>query len=519
MRRTLGKGLARVLVAALVSGAVGAGQTGPIRHAVVAGSWYPGDPEVLARYIDEQLDAAPQIETQGTVRALIAPHAGYLFSGPTAAAAFRLVRGQAPRRVLVLGPAHRGGFKGLSIAAVQAYETPLGRIPLDREAVARLRRSPLVVSHAPAHEQEHSIEIQLPFLQRALEPGWRLVPILVGEMGAEEYARAGALLRPLVDDDTLVVVSGDFTHYGPRYGYLPFPPDARVEAHLAGLDKGMLRLITDHDHAGLWAYHERTGITACAFGPVMVLLHLLPAQARVRLLKYTTSAALNHDHRNSVSYMAVAVIDPDPPPPQAQGISGTLDPQALSEQELALLHRFAVAGIGAAVLPDRDRGSRLRGLIERLPERFKGSAGAFVTLKRQGRLRGCMGYVKASRPLYQVLFDNGFNAASRDPRFPPLRPHELGDLEVEISVLSPPRPIPSYRMFQVGSQGVLLKKDGRRAVYLPQVAAERGWTCEQTLSHLAQKAGLAPNAWRNGAELEVFTSQSYSAPYREEGGR
>ncbi len=519
MRGIPGRALAWVLAGGLLWGSAASGQTEAVRHAAVAGSWYPGDAQVLARYVDDQLDAAPRIETQGPVRALIVPHAGYLFSGPTAAAAYRLVRGQAPRRVIVLGPAHRGGFKGLSIAAVQAYETPLGRIPLDREAIARLRRSPLVGSYAPAHKKEHSIEMQLPFLQRALKPGWHLVPILVGEMQTGDYARAGALLRPLVDADTLVVVSGDFTHYGPRYDYLPFPPDARIEAHLARLDKGMLRFLADHDPAGLLAYRQRTGITACAFGPVMVLLNLMPPRARVRLLEYTTSAARNHDHRNSVSYMAVAVTDPDPPSPMVQGASKAVDPQTLSEQDLALLHRFAVEGVGAAVHPDRDPGTRLKGLIDRLPERLRRPVGAFVTLKRQGRLRGCVGYIRSKKPLYRVLFENGFNAARHDHRFPPLGPDELHDLEVEISVLSPLHPIPSYRMFQVGRQGVLLKKDGRRAVYLPQVAAQRGWGCEQTLSHLAQKAGLAPDAWRNGAELEVFTSQSYRAPYQGEGGR
>lgn len=517
MRRGLRRGLAQVLVAALVWGPGAAAQAGQVRPAVVAGSWYPGDAEELARYIDTQLEAAPQGEPQGRVRALIAPHAGYMFSGPTAAAAFRLVRGHVARRVIVLGPAHRGGFKGLSIAAVQAYESPLGRIPLDREAIARLRQSPLVGSYAPAHAKEHSIEMQLPFLQRALKPGWTLVPILVGEMDADDYARAGALLRPLAHADTLVVVSGDLTHYGPRYHYLPFSQDARIRERLARLDKGMLRFITDHDPEGLTRYQKQTGITACAFGPVMVLLGLMPPQAKVRLVKYTTSGALTHNYRNSVSYMAVAITDPGPLSSRAQGVPDVSDPQRLSEQDLALLHRFAVEGIGAAVRPRRDLGSRLRDLITRLPPRLKRPAGAFVTLKKQGRLRGCMGSVKAKQPLYRAVFENGFNAARNDYRFPPLRPGELRDLEVDISVLSPLHAIPSYRAFEVGKEGVLLKKDGKRAVFLPQVAAERGWSCEQTLTQLAQKAGLAPDAWRNGAELEVFTNQSYSAAYRGEG--
>jgi AmmeMemoRadiSam system protein A len=152
-------------------------------------------------------------------------------------------------------------------------------------------------------------------------------------------------------------------------------------------------------------------------------------------------------------------------------------------------------------------------MLEGLPERLQAPSGAFVTLKRDGRLRGCIGYIQPKKPLYQAVLENGANAAVNDRRFWPVASGELSGLEVEVSVLTPPEPIASYEDFRVGEQGIILRKDGRRAVFLPEVAAEQGWTREETLSHLAQKAGLGPDGWREGASFEVFTSRKYVAPY------
>ena len=492
-----------------------------VRPSALAGSWYPADPEELGRYVDGLLDDARPAEPkpQGTLRALILPHAGYLFSGPTAAIGVDLVRGRDFGRVIVLAPAHRGGFRGLSIVEVDAYETPLGRVPLDADAVGTLRQSPLVSAHPEADTPEHAIEIELPLLQRALKPGWRLVPILVGDLGAEDYRAAADLIRPLADGDTLVVVSSDFTHYGPRFGYTPFVTSPELPAEIRKLDEGALERITARDAAGFLAYQGDTGITVCGFRPIALFLHMLPNTARLEKVAYRTSGDITGDWRNSVSYAVVAVTNAEPlssaaASPPASGNEAEAKRSALTEVDLARLHRLAVAGVEWAVLgAAKKENGNLDGLIEGLSPSAKQPRGAFVTLWKHGELRGCVGYILPQSPVYQAVLENGVNAARNDRRFFPVAPEELSDLEIEVSVLTPPEPIPSYEDFQVGKQGVILEMDGRQAVYLPEVAAREGWDRETTLTHLARKAGLPPDAWKNGARLEVFSSEKFAAPY------
>jgi hypothetical protein len=514
-----------------------------VRPPAVAGSWYPGDTTALGRYLDRLLAAAKPVEGSGKIRALIAPHAGYMYSGASAAEVYRALQGASYRRVLVLGPSHHSPFYGLSIADVDAYETPLGRIPFDRGTVATLRKSDLVIADPYAHRQEHSIEMQLPLLQRALAPGWQLVPVLVGGLMEEDYARAADLLRPLVDDTTLVVVSSDFTHYGPRFAYQPFPLDEAIADQLERLDKGALAPILAKDAEGFLTYQQETGITVCGYRPIELLLRILPRTAMGKLQTYTTSGALTGDYGNSVSYMGVLFRDgegaaagaPAARPGEAsaatpasrgskEGAKEGDHPDALSkgqtavaghlsQPQLLLLHALASQAVETAVQGDDPTAEeRLRTLIRQVPAELERPSGAFVTLKEQGALRGCIGYILPIKPLHQTVVENGMNAALRDFRFLPVRPEELPKLEVEVSVLSPPRPIASYQAFQVGEEGIILDKDGRSAVFLPEVATEQGWDREQTLDHLARKAGLPEDAWRQGASFRVFRSQKYAAP-------
>lgn len=487
-----------------------------VRPSVLAGAWYPGEPNELAQLVDDLMDRAPAKAPAGPVRALVVPHAGYRFSGATAAEAYALVRGKEYRRVLVLAPSHYGRYRGLSVAEVEAYETPLGKVPLDRDAVAHLRRSSLVQAHAAAHAREHSIEIELPFLQQSLAPGWKLVPVLVGGLNDDDYAQAAALLRPLLDAQTLLVVSSDFTHYGRRFGYLPFPRDEATAAAIRELDDGAIRLIEENNRVGFLDYQRRTGITICGYRPLALLLALLPGDATVERLGYTTSGELTGDYRNSVSYQAMVVMRERPLAAlEGDGAGAAQASGRIDRDELALLHRLAVMAVESAVLgydPEREREAER--LIATLPESLKRPSGAFVTLERDGQLRGCIGNIQARNPLFLAIMKNGVNAAVNDRRFRPVAADELDDLTVEVSVLTPLRPIADLEDFRVGEQGIVLSKQGRRAVFLPEVAVEQGWDREQTLSHLSKKAGLSKDAWREGARFEVFESIKYGAPYR-----
>lgn len=500
------------IAAALVTSTAVGGES--VRESALAGAWYPGDPKELAEYVDGLLDGVRVTRPEGTVRALVAPHAGYRYSGATAAGAIALIRGKSYQRVIVLAPSHRSGFRGLSIADVAAYETPLGSISLDAEAIAALRRSDLVVSDPVAHQGEHAIEIELPLLQRALAPAWRLVPVLVGRLEGADYGKAVDLLRPLADEDTLLVVSSDFTHFGPRFRFMPFPLDDETPGRIRALDDGAIEPILAADAAGFLDYQERTGITVCGYRPLALLLHMLPADAVVERVAYSTSGDLTGDYGNSVSYAALVVMAPNPFSAENAGITRFRATRTVGESDLKLLHRLAVLAVGRAVIglsqrQDPELGDALQGL----PAHLREPSGAFVTLKRKGHLRGCIGNIQPRRPLYLAVLEHGVNAARNDHRFRPMGPDELKDLEVEVSVLSPPRGIGSFVEFRVGEQGVILRKDGHRALFLPEVALEQGWTREDTLSHLALKAGLNADAWREGASLEVFTSTKYTAPY------
>ncbi|MBF0212322.1 MAG: AmmeMemoRadiSam system protein B [Magnetococcales bacterium] len=285
-----------------------------LRQAAVAGSWYPADPEELKAYLDQALSRLPvgSESAQIPVRALLVPHSEVRHSGAIAAQGFHRVRGAHFGRVVVLGPAHRGQFEGLAVPDATHYATPLGEIPLDPEAVRRLLSSGAARKIPGVDRRENVIEMPLPWLQHLLKPDWKLVPILVGILNAESSGQAAQALRPLLGEDTLLVISGEFTHYGPAYDYLPFPAkDPRFFERLRRLDLGLWERLVARDVSGLFAYREQTGNNACALGPLAILGHLLTPATTITLEGYATSAPLGKQG-NSVSYLAASFGDAAP---------------------------------------------------------------------------------------------------------------------------------------------------------------------------------------------------------------
>lgn len=279
-----------------------------LRPATKAGTWYPDNPERLTHFIDTLLDKEASTfkkRTDNPVRALIVPHAAYKYSAATAATAYQAIRGQSFKRVVIIGSAHHVGYPGLSIMNVDAYRTPLGNVMLDHAGITQLRQSSLVSSLPRAHAMEHSIELQLPLLQRTLRGNWTMIPILVGLMDESKFKLAGELIRPLLNDDTLLVISGDFTHYGPNYDYVPFPWNKQTRQWISQLDHGMVSQIKHVDPAGLTRYRNKMDLNDCAYGPVMILLNLLPRDINASTVAYTTSGDITGTHRNSVSYLSI----------------------------------------------------------------------------------------------------------------------------------------------------------------------------------------------------------------------
>lgn len=285
---------------------MGKGRLGPN----VAGSWYPSGRSELERLLDRYL-APPEGERGGPGRvvALIAPHAGYAYSGPVAGRGFRHVRRGSFARVLLLGPSHHAAFAGAALPQADTYVTPLGDVPIDSASVARLRDSQGWRVDDGPFRPEHCLEMEIPFLQRTLEPGWRMLPVLIG--GGSDPAsrsRVAEALLPVADPDTLVVVSSDFTHYGPRFSYVPFRSD--VPQRIRDLDMGAVERILAFDREGFEDYVERTGATICGRGAIDVLLGLLPGGLRASLVAYDTSGRMTGDWDHSVSYASLVFAAP-----------------------------------------------------------------------------------------------------------------------------------------------------------------------------------------------------------------
>ena len=472
--------------------------TRKVMDSPIAGSWYTDDPAALRREIADYLESARVDAARregGRIVGLVSPHAGYRYSGAVAGHGYALLAGQDVARVIVLAPSHRVPFQGFALPDATAWRTPLGEMPIDVDALARLAAQPGFAVRQDAFAQEHSLDIQVPFVQ-AVAPRAVLVPIVVGRIDAEQARRAGELLRGLADARTVIVASSDFTHYGASFGYVPFRED--VPEGLKGLADAAVDALVRRDAEGFAAHLDRTGDTICGEAPIRVLLAALPGEAVGVPLKYDNSGRMTGDWRQSVSYVSVAFRIPSGTA-QFQGI------QVFGREEQRFLVRLARRTIRDH-LSGRGRPDPAREGVA-IPAGVREPYGVFVTLKADGDLRGCIGSILPTEPLWQGVIRNAINAAVHDPRFRPLTAAEEPGVEIEVSVLTPPRDVAGWRDIVIGRDGVILARGGNRAVFLPQVAPEQGWDLAQTLTHLSLKAGLPSDAWRTGATFQVFQAQ------------
>jgi len=278
-----------------------------MRKSPIAGSWYPGSPEKLRALVNRLLDSAALPSLAGRPCGVISPHAGIQYSGQAAAYGFKALRGSGIRRVILLGPSHYTYMRGIAPSGVDSYETPLGTVPVDRSICDALRRHSLFQGPHHAEMPEHSLEMQLPFLQTVLGD-FTLVPLVVGELSGNDYEEAARVLRPYLDRETVVVASSDFTHYGGRFGYVPFRDN--VKQNLERLDGGAIKKIIARDFSGFMNYLDETGATICGARPIGILLKLLPGTASGTLLNYYTSGDLLQDFTDSVSYASIIFTVP-----------------------------------------------------------------------------------------------------------------------------------------------------------------------------------------------------------------
>ena len=477
---------------------------GPLRPPAVAGSFYPGNADELRTMVDTFLaDAAPP-PVEDPLRVLIVPHAGYVYSGAVAAHAFKLLPGRTLRTVVLLGNSHRAGYPAAAIWPKGAFHTPLGDIPIDEDFAARLLASgpPFVADEGP-HAQEHSLEVELPFLQRTLG-AFRLVPILLGTENLATAQAVGAAVAATADNETLVIASTDLSHY-PAY------PNA------CALDDRTLHAILTCDPAQFESTLRtmetrpvpQTATLICGEGAVKATLAYARQIGATRgtLLQYANSGDTAGSKDRVVGYAALAFTGGVLPPPHPDQEA----PMNPDENEFSPAERKALLDLARLTVETVATSRQRPAWTNSLPGLEK-KRGAFVTLRKNGHLRGCIGHFEADMPIHQTVIEMAIAAATQDHRFPPVSASELAALDYEISVLSPLRKIDDWRQIQLGKHGVQIARGFRRGVFLPQVATETGWNLDQFMGELcSQKAGLSPDAWKDPkTDLYVFTAEIFN---------
>jgi MEMO1 family protein len=471
---------------------------GRIHEPILAGTWYPGNSEELRAQVANYLDRVPARDSNGRIVALISPHAGYIYSGQVAAHSYKLLIGQKFDTVIVIGPSHQVAFSGVATYDCEGFRTPLGVIPIDTQLIKTLTKSDSRIKDLPeVFKKEHSIEIQLPFLQATL-PSFKLVPLVMGDYDLTSCRKLSETISESIKGKSvLIVASSDLSHY---HSY----ETARE------MDLRLLEKVRTTDVEGLNECLESGKCEACGRAPITAatLAAKKLGADRCDILQYANSGDVTGEKNSSrgvVGY-AAAVIWKTPSDKDSSDTHGTkpgID-LGLSADERAQLHSIARQVIDARC------GGKNMPKISTASSKLKEPSGAFVTLYKNGELRGCIGQVIARKPLIEAVAEMAEAAAFQDPRFSPLRSDELKDVKIEISVLTPFKKIDSPEQIEVGKHGIIIKRGNSMGLLLPQVATEYGWDRTAFLENTCRKAGLPKDAWKDKeTEILIFSADVF----------
>lgn len=435
-----------------------------IRKPAVAGTFYSDNPKILKNEIELFLDNAVGVVKDSPM--VIVPHAGYVFSAPVAASSFKSIRKNI-RRVILIGPSHYKYFKGISVPKENAYETPLGVVKVDSDAITKLKSYNFVNSFSEAHDKEHCLEVQIPFLQTILKE-FSIVPIIASKI--ENYREVADAVLSLVDDSTVIVISSDLSHY--------MDNDSAHKEDLQTIE----RIISGNPHCDL---------DACGAEPIKIAMTIAKIKGyKSQLLdmrnSFETAPRYGSEDR-VVGYAAIAYV-PD----------NKEEKEYFTNDEKNVLLKIARDSLVSGVtnqeydLPDISN------------EKLRDVTGCFITLRKGNALRGCIGYIEGVSPLYKAIADNAISAALKDYRFPPVTEDELSDISIEISVLTKPESFQYLNTDDLlnkivpGVDGIILDYQGRRSTFLPQVWEELSDKV-QFLEHLSRKAGLGAEDWKKAS--------------------
>lgn len=489
------KRLVRLLrIASFVAGVAAiwpGGVEAQVRPAAMADLFYPGDSARLENLLQTFFSGAATgitVATSSRLVGLIVPHAGYQYSGMTAAKAFKTIEGQIFDRIYIMGLDHRSGHPTISAWPAGAFDTPLGPVPVDASATSELLDAGICVPDLAQHAEEHSIEVTLPFLVKAL--GLRSSVFLsIGGPAGNGVMLGRELVKKLsgCSDRILLIASSDWSHY-------------HGASEAAALDTRGLESVNALDPEGLQAACEAGATELCGLNGVIALLTVMrAASATVRVIERTDSSREAGTER-VVGYAAVVFEAPSlpglkdaaPSPVRAEQTKTGSPQKGKSEDQMNEFHTEALAAVRTTLEAVLSGGKR-PSLTFKDP-RFSEKCGVFVTLKVDGDLRGCIGLIEGRAPLAQGIQDMAIAAATEDPRFPPVQKDELQRIDIEISVLSPMIPVSRLDEIEVGRDGLLLRKHPGSGLLLPQVPTEYGWDRDTFLNHLCLKAGLPPGS-------------------------
>lgn len=475
-----------------------------VKESDLAGSWYTSSKAELENQLKGYLDAADPETIDGRILAVIMPHAGYAYSGPVAAYGFKAIQGKGIKTVIVMGFSHRKFFDGIAIYDKGSWKTPLGNIQIDDTLAKEIMKNPRVRFNPGLFREENSVEMQIPFIQAALK-GVKIVPIVFGTQNYEEAQSLadtiGAVLK--YKKGVLILASTDMSHY---HSY--------DEAN--SIDKHTIDTLSKLKAK---EFYDEGRLGACELcGLMPVTTALLVAQNlgydKINALKYANSGDITGDKGRVVGYLSAAVYKEEF---RDHGQTARAE-KSLKKDQVRVLNdnqRYRLLQIARESITSYIKTKKRKEFAEPDPI-LNQPMGAFVTLHKAGELRGCIGNMVVTEPLYKTVAAMAIEAAAGDPRFRPLSPEELDKIDIEISILSHLQKVKNIDEINIPGHGVIVRRGFRSAVYLPQVATETGWNKEEFLTSLcAHKAGFAPDAWKDTAtELYMFTAEVFS-----EGGK
>jgi len=466
-------------------------QEDQIRQPAVSGTFYPSEPAKLKTMVEDFLNKANPPPQEGELKGLVVPHAGYVYSGQVAAFAFKLLEKKRFDTVIILGPSHRVYFDGAVVYNIGDFLTPLGVASVDKKLAGKIVSANAKIKiDTAAHRYEHSIEVQLPFLQTVLSE-FNFVPILMSNMNLANCQMLAKTISAIIKDKkTLVIASSDMSHY---HDYQT----------AKAIDAVTLKLIEENKVEELNRALDEGKSELCGGGSVVTLMLIMKELGadKIKVLSYANSGDTTFDFNRVVGYCAVSFSSSHP---SGQAVGEKQGSSALTPEDKKMLLGMARQTLEIFLKERKIPEFKAEGplLLEK--------RGAFVTLKKKDGLRGCVGNF-AEEPLYIQIPQVAVSSAINDFRFMQVSSDELKDIKIEISILSPMKEVNSLNDIMLGKHGIYVKAGHRTGCFLPQVAQETGWTKEEFLRHcFTDKAGLPPDAWEKGAQVFVFTAEVFS---------